>query len=123
MKAIATDRAPDAVGPYSQGIDTGNLVFTSGQIPVDPKTGELKTDIKEATAQCLENVKAVLEAAGSSLNKTVKVTIFIKDMDLFDNVNEVYGKYFTDHKPARSCIAIVDMPAESIVEIEAIAIK
>ena len=123
MKNIKTENAPAAIGPYSQGIEFDNLIFTSGQIPANPKTGELKTEITEATKQCLENVKAILEEAGSSLERVLKVTIFIKNMDDFSKVNEVYGQYFIEHKPARSCIAVKDLPKNSIVEIEAIAFK
>lgn len=123
MKYIKTENAPAAIGPYSQGIEFDNLIFTSGQIPADPKTGELKTEITEATKQCLENVKAIIEEAGSSLERVVKVTIFITNMDDFSKVNEVYGQYFTEYKPARSCIAVKDLPKNSIVEIEAIALK
>lgn len=123
MKNIKTENAPAAIGPYSQGIEFDNLIFTSGQIPANPKTGELKTEITEATKQCLENVKAILEEAGSSLERVLKVTIFIKNMDDFSKVNEVYGQYFIEHKPARSCIAVKELPKNSIVEIEAIAFK
>ncbi len=90
---ISTSKAPSAIGPYSQGIKIGEMVFTSGQIPVNPATGEVVTEIKAATRQSLENVKAVLEEAGSSLEKVVKVVVFIKDMNDFGQVNEVYGEY------------------------------
>lgn len=123
MKIIQTENAPSAIGPYSQGMQVDNLVFTSGQIPVDPKTGELITDIAKATKQSLENLKAVLEEAGSSLEKTIKVTVFITDMEVFGQVNEVYGQYFSSHKPARSCVAVKTLPKNSVIEIEAIALK
>ncbi|MDO5037194.1 MAG: RidA family protein [Tissierellia bacterium] len=123
MKAIDTKKAPAAIGPYVQGMDTGSLIFTSGQIPADPATGELKTDIQEATRQSLENVKAILEEAGSSMDQVVKVVIFLKDMGDFGLVNEVYGEYFSDHKPARSCVAVAELPKGAVVEIEAIALK
>lgn len=123
LKVIQTDLAPAAVGPYSQGITVGELVFTSGQIPADPKTGELKTEIKEATKQCMENVKAILAEAGTSLENTIKMTIFVADMNDFASVNEVYGSYFSEHKPARSCVEVGALPKGAIVEIEAIAIK
>ena len=93
---ISTSKAPSAIGPYSQGIKIGEMVFTSGQIPVNPATGEVVTEIKAATRQSLENVKAVLEEAGSSLEKVVKVVVFIKDMNDFGQVNEVYGEYFNE---------------------------
>ncbi|MFU7516244.1 RidA family protein [Clostridium sp. HCS.1] len=118
---ISTSNAPSAIGPYSQGIKIGDMVFTSGQIPVNPATGEVVTEIKAATKQSLENVKAVLEAAGSSLEKVVKVVVFIKDMNDFAQVNEVYGQYFTENPPARSCVEVARLPKHCVVEIEAIA--
>lgn len=123
MKVVHTTKAPEAIGPYVQAIDLGELVFTSGQIPVDPATGELKTEIQEATAQSLENVKAILEEAGSGLDRVIKVMIFLADMEDFAAMNEVYGQYFDDHKPARSCVAVAGLPKGSIVEIEAIGLK
>ena len=118
---ISTSKAPSAIGPYSQGIKIGDMVFTSGQIPVNPSTGELVTEIKAATKQSLENVKAVLEEAGSSLEKVVKVVVFIKDMNDFAQVNEVYGEYFTENPPARSCVEVARLPKDCVIEIEAIA--
>ena len=118
---ISTSNAPSAIGPYSQGVKIGEMVFTSGQIPVNPSTGELVTEIKAATKQSLENVKAVLEEAGSSLEKVVKVVVFIKDMNDFAQVNEVYGQYFTENPPARSCVEVARLPKDCVVEIEAIA--
>ncbi|WP_255702368.1 RidA family protein [Peptoniphilus sp. KCTC 25270] len=123
MNTIHTNNAPAAIGPYSQGMVVGDLVFTSGQIPADPATGELKTEIKEATKQSLENVKAILQESGSSLDKVIKVSIFITNMDDFSSVNEVYSEYFSEHKPARSCVAVKTLPKNSIIEIEAIASK
>lgn len=123
FKFVHTDNAPAAVGPYVQGMIAGDFVYTSGQLPADPATGELKTEIKEATKQSLENVKAILETAGSSMEKVVKVLIFVQDMGDFAAVNEVYGEYFSDHKPARSCIEVAALPKGAIVEIEAIAVK
>lgn len=121
--AISTEKAPKAIGPYSQGIKGGNLIFTSGQLPIDPKTGALvQDDIKLATRQSIENVKAILEEAGASLNDVVKVTIFIKDMNDFALVNEVYGEYFSEHKPARSCVEVARLPKDGKIEIEAIAV-
>lgn len=118
---ISTSKAPSAIGPYSQGIKIGDMVFTSGQIPVNPATGEVVTEIKAATKQSLENVKAVLEEAGSSLDKVVKVVVFIKNMNDFAQVNEVYGQYFTENPPARSCVEVARLPKDCVVEIEAIA--
>lgn len=118
---ISTSNAPSAIGPYSQGVKIGEMVFTSGQIPVNPSTGELVTEIKAATKQSLENVKAVLEEAGSSLEKVVKVVVFIKDMNDFAQVNEVYGQYFTENPPARSCVEVARLPKDCVIEIEAIA--
>ncbi len=124
IKTIYTEKAPGAVGPYSQGVSIDNLVFTSGQLPINPETGELITnDIKEETRLCLENVKAVLEEAGSSLDKALKLTIFITNMDDFPKINEVYAEYFKDHKPARSCVQVARLPKDGRIEIEAIAIK
>lgn len=118
---ISTKNAPSAIGPYSQGIKVGDMIFTSGQIPVNPVTGEIVTEIKAATKQSLENVKAILEEAGSSLDKVVKVVVFIKDMNDFAVVNEVYGEYFSDNKPARSCVEVARLPKDCLIEIEAIA--
>ena len=123
MKKIETKKAPGAIGPYSQGILGGNLIFVSGQLPLDPETGELKKDIREATKQSLENIKAILEEAGSSLDRVVKTTIFISNMEDFSLVNEAYGAYFTDHKPARSCVEVKSLPKGACLEIEAIALN
>lgn len=122
IKLTHTDKAPAAIGPYSQAAVVGNIVFTSGQIPLIPETGELITDdIKKATKQSLENVKTILENSGSSLEQVAKVNIFISDMDNFAAVNEVYSEYFSNHKPARSCVEVAKLPKDSLVEIEAIA--
>lgn len=119
---ISTNNAPKAIGPYSQGQKIGNLVFTSGQIPLNPETGELANEIKAATKQSLENVKAILEEAGTSLNNVVKTVVFIKNMDDFKLVNEVYATYFTENPPARSCVEVAKLPMDALVEIEAIAL-
>jgi len=121
-KIISTKNAPGAIGPYSQAIKAGNFVYTSGQLPVNPATGELVSDIKEATAQSLENVKAILEEAGTSLNKVVKTLVFISDMNDFAAMNEVYAKYFTENPPARSCVEVARLPKDAKVEIEVIAL-
>ena len=120
MKTVYTAQAPEAIGPYSQAIISGNLVFTSGQIAINPQTGKVeKTDIEGQTVQVLENLKAVLEAAGCSLEKVVKTTCFLADMKDFARFNEIYGGYFTG-KPARSCVAAKELPKGVLVEVEAI---
>ena len=121
MKTVATSNAPGAIGPYSQAIITGSLVFTSGQIPINPATGNVEAvTIEEQTKQVCENLKAVLEAAGSSLEKAVKTTCFLADMGDFAAFNGVYGEYFTG-KPARSCVAVKDLPKGVKCEVEVIA--
>lgn len=119
---IATKEAPGAIGPYSQAVKVNGLVYTSGQIPLDPVTGELVTDVKLATKRSLDNLKAVLEAAGTSLDKVVKTVVFLKNMDDFAAVNEVYATYFTENPPARSCVAVAKLPKDAVLEIEAVAI-
>ena len=121
MKEINTKKAPAAIGPYVQAIVTDNLVFTSGQLPLNPETGELVTEIKAASKQALENIKAILEEAGTSMDKIIKCTVFLADINDFAAVNEVYGQYFTDHKPARSAIQVGALPKGGVLEIEAIA--
>ncbi|MBV7274133.1 RidA family protein [Clostridium sp. PL3] len=119
---ISTKAAPGAVGPYSQAVKAGNLVFTSGQLPLNPTTGELVgNDVKKAAEQSLENVKAILEAAGTSLDKVIKTTVFVKNMSDFAAVNEVYAKYFQKDMPARSCVQVV-LPKDALVEIEVVAL-
>ena len=121
MEKIYTNNAPEAIGPYSQAVKVGNLVFTSGQIAIDPATGNVEAvTIEEQTHQVCKNLKAVLEAAGSSLEKVVKTTCFLSDMGDFAVFNEVYGKYFVS-KPARSCVAAKTLPKNVLVEVEAIA--
>ncbi len=121
-KVINTPKAPAAIGPYSQGVQVGNLLFISGQIPFNPETMELVSqDIKEQTKQSLENLKAILEEAGLSLNNVVKTSVFIKDMNEFAQINEVYASYFSDNKPARACVEVARLPKDVRVEIEAIA--
>ena len=122
MKIIATDKAPAAIGPYSQGYEVGGLVITSGQIPVDPATGTMPATIEAQAEQSCKNVAAILEAAGSSLDKVVKTTCFLADIADFAAFNEVYAKYFTS-KPARSCVAVKQIPKGALCEIEAIAEK
>jgi 2-iminobutanoate/2-iminopropanoate deaminase len=121
MKVIKTDAAPAAIGPYSQGFISGNLVFTSGQIPLCPETGEIAgTDITGQTEQAIKNLKAVLEAAGSGLDKVIKTACFLADMNDFGPFNEVYARYFPG-RPARSTIAVKQLPKNALVEIEAVA--
>lgn len=121
MKTVHTDKAPAAIGPYSQAIISGNLVFTSGQIAIVPETGEIKEGcIKCQTKQVMENLAAVLEAAGASFDSAVKTTCFLADMDDFAAFNSVYEKYFTGN-PARSCVAVKTLPKGVMVEVEVIA--
>jgi 2-iminobutanoate/2-iminopropanoate deaminase len=123
ISTITTNKAPSAVGPYSQGVKVNSLIFTSGQLPIVPETGELlKDDIKKETRQCLENVKAILREAGATLENVVKVNIYIVNMDEFSSINEVYEEYFNEHKPARSCVEVSRLPKDGNIEIEAIAV-
>ena len=122
MKIIETKNAPGAVGAYSQGIVSNGFVYSSGQLPLVPETGELiSDDVKKATRQSLENVKAIVEASGSSVEKIVKVNIFLDDVNDFAAVNEAYAEFFGDHKPARSCVEVGKLPKNGLLEIEAIA--
>lgn len=121
MKTIATDKAPAAIGPYSQGIVMDNIFFASGQIPIDPATGEIKgTTIEEQTEQVMKNIGGLLEAAGCDYTKVVKTTCFIENMEDFAAFNGVYEKYFTG-KPARSCVAVKELPKKVLCEVEVIA--
>lgn len=121
MKVISTSSAPAAIGPYSQAIVTGNLLFTSGQIPVDHLTGNVvEGGIAEQTEQIMKNLSKVLEAAGASFDNAVKTTCFLADISDFAAFNEIYGKYFTS-KPARSCVAVKDLPKGVLAEVEVIA--
>lgn len=120
---ISTDKAPAAIGPYSQAVRVGDLLFTSGQIPLIPETMELVTgDIKLQTKQCMENIKAILEQAGTNFDNCVKLTLFIKDMNQFGQINEVYGTYFGDNPPARACVEVARLPKDVDIEVEAIAL-
>ncbi|MGB9857226.1 MAG: RidA family protein [Dictyoglomaceae bacterium] len=120
---ISTDKAPKAIGPYSQAVKVGNFVFISGQIPIDPNTGRVvEGDIKEQTKRVLENIKGILESLGVSLNNVVKTTVFLKNMDDFSSMNEVYSSYFTENPPARSTIEVSRLPRGVDIEIEAIAV-
>ena len=120
MKVISTSNAPAAIGPYSQGFVVGNLVISSGQIPVNPENGEIPADIQAQAEQSCKNVKAVIEAGGSDISKVVKTTCFLADMADFATFNSVYEKYFTS-KPDRSCVAVKTLPKNVLCEIEAIA--
>jgi 2-iminobutanoate/2-iminopropanoate deaminase len=123
LQAVRTDEAPHAIGPYSQAIVSGNLVFTAGQIPLDPKTGELiGGDIREQTARVLRNLSAILDAAGASMQSVVKTTVYLADMSEFAAMNEVYSLHFGDHKPARSTVQAARLPKDVKVEIDAIAV-
>lgn len=123
-QVINTKNAPAALGPYSQGIKAGNTIYVSGQLPINPQTGELYTggDIKEETRISLENVKAILAEGGATLNDVVKCTVYIKDMNQFGLINEMYGEYFKDNKPARACIEVAKLPKNANVEVDAIAV-
>ena len=122
MKVISTKKAPAAIGPYSQAIQVGNLVYTSGQIPIDPATGAfVEGDIKEQTRQSLTNVKSILEEVGLTMNNFVKTTVFMADMGDFADMNSVYAEFFTEPYPARSAVAVKTLPKGSLVEIEVIA--
>lgn len=118
MKTINTNKAPEALGPYSHAMVVNNLVFTSGQIPLDTEGNIVSSDVKEQTKQVLENLSVVLEEAGSDLNSVVKAIIFISDMNEFQQINEVYGSYFNEHQPARSCVEVSRLPKDVKVEIE-----
>ena len=120
MKAVETKNAPGAIGPYSQAFVTKGFVFTSGQIPVDPATGDIPSGIADQAAQSCKNVGAILEAAGSGFDKVVKTTCFLADMADFAAFNSVYAEFFTS-KPARSCVAVKDLPKGGLCEIETIA--
>ena len=119
---IHTDKAPAAIGPYSQAIDLCEMIYTSGQIPVAPD-GSVSNDISEQTRQALLNLKAVIEAGGSSLDKVIKTTVFITDMAQFGAINAVYSEFFTEPYPARSCVQVAALPKGVSIEIEAIALK
>lgn len=120
-KAIATEKAPGAIGPYSQAIKVGNMIFTSGQIPIDPATGNMVEGIKEQTRMSLTNIKNILETAGCDMDAVVKTTVFLKDMAFFGEMNEVYAEFFNTPFPARSAVAVREIPKGALVEIEAIA--
>ncbi len=122
-QAISTEKAPGAIGPYSQAVRAGGMIFCSGQIPIDPKTGAfVSEDVGEQTEQVLKNLAAVLEAAGTTLNDVVKTTVFLVDMNDFAAMNEVYARYFAENKPARATVQAARLPRDARVEIDCIAI-
>lgn len=120
-RQIVTDKAPGAIGPYSQALATGNLVFASGQLPIDPATGKMPEDIKDQARQAILNAKAILEAAGSGLDKVVKASVFLADLKDFAAMNEVYSSFFSQPYPARSCYQVAALPLGAKVEVEVIA--
>lgn len=120
---IATDKSPAAIGPYSQAIEVGGMIYTSGVIGVDPKTGEAGVTIEEQTRQVFENLRGLLADAGSSLEQAVKTTVFIKNMNDFGKVNDIYASYFTGDFPARSCVEVARLPKDLLIEVEVIALK
>ncbi len=121
MKEIVTDKAPKAIGPYSQAVVLGNTVFTSGQIPVNPQTGEIPDGVDAQARQVFENIKNLLEASGTSIGNVVKTTVFIQNMEDFAVINKIYEEYFTPPYPARSCVEASKLPKGVLIEVEAIA--
>ena len=121
MKVVATEKAPAALGPYSQAQIVGNLVYTSGQIGVDPATGAVSDNVEGQAHQVFKNIAAILEAAGTDMSKVVKTTVFVKDMNDFAAVNAIYAQYFTEPFPARSCVEVARLPKDFLVECEVIA--
>ena len=121
MKEIKTDKAPQAIGPYSQAIECGGLLYTSGQIPVNPVTGEIPDGVENQAHQVFENLKNLLEVAGTGLENVIKTTVFIKDMNDFAKINEIYGCYFKKPYPARSCVQVARLPKDVLLEVEVIA--
>ena len=121
MKAVKTDKAPAAIGPYSQAQIVNGLVYTSGQIPIIPETGEIAVGLEAQAHQAFRNIAALLEAAGTDISKTVKTTVFIRHMDDFAAINAIYAQYFTEPYPARSCVEVARLPKDVLLECEAIA--
>lgn len=121
--AISTDKAPAAIGPYSQAIEVNGMIYTSGVIPVVPSTGEIPEGVEAQADQAIGNLAALLEAAGTSTAQVIKTTVFIKDMNDFGMINEIYAKYFTGTYPARSCVEVARLPKDVLIEIEAVAVK
>lgn len=123
MKVISTSAAPGAIGPYSQAIDTGTMVYTSGQLPINPANGEMPQGIQAQTEQSLRNVEAILAEAGLGLGNVVKTVVFLADMSLFGAMNEVYAQHFKAPYPARSAVAVRELPKQALVEIEVVAVR
>ncbi|MDR0696223.1 MAG: RidA family protein [Christensenellaceae bacterium] len=122
-KAVYSSNAPEAIGPYSQGIKAGSLLFLSGQLPIDPKTGLLKEGIQEQTTQVLNNISAILESEQLTINDVLKTTVFLKNLSDFSAMNEIYAKFFAEPYPSRSTVEVAALPKNALVEIECIAIK
>jgi len=122
-KVVKTDKAPGAIGPYSQGIDLGNMIFFSGQIPLNPQTGEMPEGIVAQAKQVFENVKGLLESQGLDFSHVVKTTVFLDDIADFNTVNEIYAQYFVEPYPARSAVEIAKLPKGALIEVEVIAVK
>lgn len=120
MEQVSTNKAPAAIGPYSQAIKVGNLLFTSGQIPLNPETSEIPEGVEAQAEQAFTNVKNLIEASGASIDNTVKTVVFIQNMDDFGKINEIYAKYFTEPYPARSCVEVAKLPKGVLLEVEAI---
>lgn len=120
LKEISTNTAPAAIGPYSQAIKVGNMLFTSGQIPVDPETGNIPEGVEAQAKQALTNIKNLIEAAGGSMSKVIKTTVFIANMEHFAQINQIYSDYFEKPFPARSCVEVARLPKDVLLEIEAI---
>lgn len=122
-KVISTDKAPAAIGPYSQAIEVNGMIYTSGVIPVDPRTGDIPDTVEAQAVQVLSNMANLLNEAGTTMEKVIKTTVFIKDMNDFTKINEIYARFFTGIYPARSCVEVARLPKDVLLEIEAIAIK
>jgi len=120
---ISTNKAPGAIGPYSQAVRFGGMIFTAGQLPIDPKSGEMAKGIEAQTEKALENIKGVLEAGGYTLSDVIKITLFLKDMNDFNSINTVYGTFFKENFPARSAVEVARLPKDALIEIEAVAVK
>lgn len=122
-KVISTDKAPAAIGPYSQAIEVNGMVFTSGVIPVDPQTGVIPATIEEQANQAFSNLKNLIEASGATIDKVIKTTVFIKEMNDFGKINEIYATYFKEPFPARSCVEVARLPKDVMLEVEAVVTK
>jgi len=122
-KVISTDKAPAAIGPYSQAIEVNGMVFTSGVIPVDPQTGVIPATIEEQANQAFSNLKNLIEASGATIDKVIKTTVFIKEMNDFGKINEIYATYFKEPFPARSCVEVARLPKNVMLEVEAVVAK